>query len=101
MYKDDIEYYLQELRSSKEMPYTMANEELADELFPHVKAIYPCATMVKIGTGQYIVVTGHARNILLKKLAASRVGHENCIAKIEKAVNELKDYRAFSQQCRY
>lgn len=45
--------------------------------------------MVKYDIEQYIVVTKRARTALIKLLRASQAKHENCIAEIERAVNEL------------
>lgn len=89
MDKEFLEYLLKEIRSHKGVPYQMANEEYADEMFPYVKQIYPEAQMVKYDIEQYIVVTKRARTALIKLLRASQAKHENCIAEIERAVNEL------------
>jgi len=91
MDKDHLEYCMKELRSRKGTPYSLGNEPLADEFFPHVKAIYPAAVMVKVDISQYICITKRARNALIKLLTASRAKHENYIAELEKAVNELKN----------
>lgn len=90
MNREHLEYMLEEIRSRKGTPYHMGNEPLADEFFPHVKAIYSDAVMIKQDIGQYIVVTKRARTALIKLLGASIAKHENYIAEIEKAVNKLK-----------
>lgn len=68
----------------------MANEELADEQFPYIKAEFPEAQMFKYDICQYIVVTKRARNVLIKLLAAFRKKHEKAIIEIDKALNEIR-----------
>lgn len=89
MNREHLEYMIEEIRSRKGTPYQMANEDLADEMFPYIRGEFPEAQMVKQGIGQYIVVTKRARTALIKLLVDSKAKHENYIAEIEKAVNEL------------
>jgi len=89
MDKEFLEYLLKEIRSHKGVPYQMANEEYADEMFPYVKQIYPEAQMVKYDIEQYIVVTKRAPVGFLSYQVRSEEKKENCIAEIERAVNEL------------
>lgn len=91
MDRDHLKYNLREIQKHKGMPFQMANEELADEQFPYIKAEFPEAVMVKCDIDQYIVVTKRARTVLIKRLMASKAKHENDIVEIEKAVNKLQD----------
>lgn len=90
MDREHLEYNLREIRKHKGAPFQMANEELADEQFPYIKEEFPEAVMVKYDIVQYIIVTKRARTALIKRLMASKEKHENYIAELEKAVNELK-----------
>ena len=89
-YREEIPYYLRELSSRIGTPYSIGNEPLADQFFPHVKAIYPDAIMVKVDISQYICVTKRARTALISILTASKAKYENYIAELDMAVNELK-----------
>ncbi|WP_349947309.1 hypothetical protein ABFV83_02150 [Lacrimispora sp. BS-2] len=90
MDKDCLDYYLKELGNRKGSPYGMANEALADEFFPYVKAEFQDAIMVKQGIGQYIVVTKRARTALLKRFQVSKLEHEKAISEIDGVIQTLK-----------
>ncbi len=91
MDRDHLECNMRDLRKQKGKPFCLANEEVADEMFPYVLVEFPGAVMVKQGIGQYIVVSKRARTDLIKRFQASRLIHEKEIVDIEKAVNELKN----------
>jgi len=91
MDREHLECNMRDLRKQKGKPFCLANEEVADEMFPYVLAEFPGATMVKQGISQYIVVSKRARNDLIKRFQASKRIHEREITGIEKAVNELKN----------
>ena len=80
---DFINYALGEIEKNINKPYIMANEELADELFPEVKKIYSNAKMVKLGIGQYITVSKKAEKDIIKRLKAERENHEKKIKEID------------------
>lgn len=90
MDREHLEYNVREIRKHKGTPFSMANEILADEQFPYIKAEFPEAVMVKCGIGQYIAVTKRARTALLKQLEGSKAKYEQTIAELEKAICELK-----------
>lgn len=91
MDREHLEYNLREIRKHKGTPFRLANEEVADEQFPYIKEEFPEAVMVKYDIVQYITVTKRARTALIKHLTASKAKHENYIAELERAVDELKN----------
>lgn len=89
MDRNDLEWYLKELRKHKGAPYCFANEKLADEIFPFIQVEFPDAIMVKQGIGQYIVVSKRAKISLLKKFQNSKLNHEKAIIEIDNVIQEL------------
>ena len=61
LYKDEYEYFKQELLEDTEKPYSMSNAELAQEYFAEIKKEYPTASMYSFGITQFICVTNKAR----------------------------------------
>ena len=90
MDREHLACNMRDLRKQKGKPFCLANEEVADEMFPYVLAEFPGATMVKQGIGQYIVVSKRARTDLIKRFQASKLNHEKEIAEINQAVMKLK-----------
>ena len=90
MDREYLKYNLRDIRAHKDFPFQLANEKLADEQFPFIKAEFPDALMVKYDIFQYIVVTEHARLTLITELASIKSNHEQQIVEIEKAVEHLK-----------
>ena len=90
MDREYLKYNLRDIRAHKDFPFQLANEKLADEQFPFIKAEFPDALMVKYDIFQYIVVTEHARLTLITELASIKSNHEQQIVEIEKAVAHLK-----------
>lgn len=66
------------------------NEELAQEFFPYVKAVFPDAIMVKYGFSQYIIVTKRAKNVLMKHFLGLRRIYEEEILEIDQSVEALQ-----------
>lgn len=90
MNKEHLEYNLRDIRKHKDIPFQLANEKLADEQFPFIKAEFSKAQMVKYDIFQYIVVTRSAWLRLIKELESIEANHKRHIVEIEKAVNHLK-----------
>lgn len=88
--KDDYEWMIDKLSKKKGTPYCMANESLADNIFPHIKKKFPEAIMIKIGIEQYITVTKRAQNALIKRLKSRKAEHEKTINEIDSAIEKLK-----------
>ncbi|HBC99815.1 MAG TPA: hypothetical protein DC053_11420 [Lachnoclostridium sp.] len=87
---EHLEFNMRDFRKQKGKPFCLANEEVADEMFPYVLAEFPEAVMVKQGICQYITVTKRARNELIKRFQISILNHEKEIAEINHAMQTLK-----------
>ena len=75
MDKEYLSYVLEEIGGHKEIPFQMANEAIADEIFPHIQTIFPNAKMIKFGIAQYITVTAQAGNALAGQMEIRRSRH--------------------------
>ena len=93
MDRGNLEWNLNELRKHKGSPYCLANEEIADEMFPFVQVEFPNAIMVKQGISQYIVVSRRAKTSLLKKFQDSKIKHEKAIIEIDNVMHELEKFK--------
>jgi len=92
MDRGNLEWNLNELRKHKSSPYCLANEEIADEMFPFVQVEFPNAIMVKQGISQYIVVSKRAKTSLLKKFQDSKDKHAKAILEIDNVIHELDKF---------
>lgn len=87
---DHARYVLKEIASNISMPFEMANEELADDVFPYIKRAFPNAIMVKCGIEQYVVVNDRARNALIKQLEGRRKKLLEEVDQMESVISILK-----------
>ena len=90
MNREHLEINLRDIRKHRDIPFQLANEELADEQFPFIKAEFPNAQVAKYDIFQYIVVTQNACLVLITELEAIKAKHEQHIAEIEKTLDQLK-----------
>lgn len=92
--RDHVEYTLREINKKKGTPYHMANEELADDIFPYIMEEFKDAIMVKIKTEsyseQFIVVTKRAQNALAKRLKARKDNYLRCIQEVDSAIESIR-----------
>lgn len=95
--RDHAVWAVKEINKRKGMPYYLANEELADDIFPHIKEEFPDALMIKVNTQsygeQFIVVTKRAQNALIKRLKARKDNYEKCIREVDSAIKSITDPR--------
>ena len=86
-----------EISKRKGTPHYLANEELADDIFPFVKEEFPEALMVKFKTEsygeQFIVITKRAQSALIKLLKARKDNYERCIREVDSAIELIKSTR--------
>jgi len=87
---DHLNWMIKSINKKKGTPYAMANEELADKMFPFVKDKFPEAIIIKIGIEQYITITKRAQNKLIKILKEHKIKHENTIKEIDNAIENLR-----------
>lgn len=64
----------------------MANEELADDIFPFIKKQFPDAIMVKVDIEQFITVSKRGQNALIKRLKSRKEVHEKDINGLNYAI---------------
>lgn len=81
--REHIDYCLREIKKRKTVPYGLACDEVADGLFPAVKAIYPNAKMYRYDICQWITVSPAAEKKLKKMF-------EEMIKKREQEIQELE-----------
>lgn len=95
--RDHAEYTLKEINKRKGTPHYIANEELADDIFPYIKEEFEGAIMVKIHTEsyceQFIVVTKRAQNSLIKQLKTRKDNYERCIKEVDSALKAIESTR--------
>ena len=95
--RDHAVWAVKEISKKKGTPYYLANEELADDIFPYIKEEFPDALMVKVNTEsygeQFIVVTKRAQNALIKCLRARKDNYERCIKEVNSAIESIQSTR--------
>ena len=95
--RDHAKWTVKEITKRKETPHYLANEELADDIFPFIKEEFPEALMIKVKTEsygeQFIVVTKRAQNALVKHLKARKDNYERCIKEVDSAIKSITDPR--------
>lgn len=90
MDKEYLSYVLKEINEHKRIPFHMANEAIADEIFLYIQTAFPDARMVKLGIAQYITVTAQARNALAGQMKLRQTEHLQEAAAIAQILSELK-----------
>lgn len=73
--QEELKLHLNEVKRKKNIPFRMANKELADELFPLVKKSFPSAQILECNEQQYIVLSQQAAN-KLKKIFNNKISRE-------------------------
>jgi hypothetical protein len=84
--KDHAVWAVKEINKRKGTPHHMANEELADDIFPFIRDQFPEAIMVKLGIGQFITVSKRGQNALIKRLKSRKEAHEKDINELNYAI---------------
>lgn len=87
---DEVYYTIKEIERHRDIPYPMANEELAVEMLPELKKAFPELQMVKFGIFQWLTVNKKSREklkIQLKEMISKR---KKEITDLEKSINELE-----------
>ena len=87
--QDHLDWTIREINKRKGVPHYMANEELADKIFPGIKEEFPDAIMVKLGIDQFIAVNKRSKNVLIKRLTIRKEGYEQCIREINSAIEQI------------
>lgn len=87
--RDTIKYTITEIKKKKGTPYHMANEKLADELYPYIQNEFRDVQMIKYGVTQWFVVSERAKNKVKKQLENKIVEHNQALVEIQGAVNKL------------
>ncbi len=82
-------YLLKDIEKRKTKPFIMANECLANEIFPIIKEKYPEAIMVKLEKVQYIALTRRGKTNLHKLLLMRKEKHERIIREIDICISEI------------
>lgn len=90
MDKGHLSYILEEIGEHKGIPFQMANEALADEIFPYIQTAFPNALMVKLGIAQYIAVTAQARSALADQMRDQQEKHLQEAEAIAQILSDLK-----------
>lgn len=90
MNKEYLSYVLEEINEHKRIPFQMANEVIADEMFPYIQTAFPNARMVKLGIAQYITVTTQAKNVLTEQMKLRQAKHLQEVEAIAQILSELK-----------
>lgn len=90
MDKKHLSYILNEISEHKGTPFQMANEAIADEMFPYIQMTFPNALMVKLGIAQYIAVTAQARNTLAEQMKLRQAKHLQEAESIAQILSELR-----------
>ncbi len=88
--QDHLDWTIKNINKKKGTPYYMANEELADKIFPFIKEEFPDAIMIKLGIDQFIAVNKRSKNALIKRLNIRKEGYEQCIKEIDSAILSIK-----------
>jgi len=89
VYKKEIDYTIAEIKKRKGTPYHMANENLANELYPYIKNEFENVKMIKCGIEQWFVVTESAKKKLIKQLEQHIVTERKMLIELQSAINRL------------
>ena len=87
--RDHLDWVVRNIKKRINAPYMMANEDLADDIFPYLKMEFPDAIMVKIGIEQWITVTKRGQNALIRLLKSRRTEYEKSINEVKSAIDRL------------
>lgn len=87
--RDHLNWVIRNIKKRVNAPYMMANEPLADDIFPNIKKEFPEAIMIKIGIEQWITVTKRGQNALIKLFKNRRSEYEKSINEVESAIEKL------------
>lgn len=87
---DEYEYFKTEHQENKTQPYTMHNEQLADEYYAALKEEYPAASIHKYGIAQYICMDNRARRNLVKTLKAQQKKQAEALQNTIDLINEVE-----------
>jgi len=87
--QDHLEWTIRNINKRINAPHMMANEKLADDIFPNIRRYFPEAIMIKIGIVQWITVTKRGQNALIKLLKRDISEHERDIREIENAIKQI------------
>ena len=88
--QDHLDWAIREINKKKNTPHYMANEELADKIFPGIKEEFSDAIMIKFGIDQFIAVNKRSKNALIKRLTIRKEGYEQCIREINSAIEQIR-----------
>lgn len=88
--REHLAYIIKEINKDKEKPFKMANEELADEMFPYIQKEFPEAKIYKYDYYQFIVISKRGKNALIKRMKSLKEEHEKKIKQIDQLLSELK-----------
>lgn len=86
--KKQLNQTIREIRQSKRVPFQMANETLADEIWPYIQKKMPEVQLVKCGICQWFV-TKNQKKYLLLELRCLKENAEKKLAEIEGAIMDL------------
>lgn len=89
MDKEELEFYMEDLRKSKNRPQAMANEVFARELYEEVLREFPEAVFVEVEGAQWIAVTPAAKKQLRHKFVEQVARREQEIAQLRANIAKL------------
>lgn len=87
--QEHLAYIIKQINKSKGKPFEMANEALADEMFPYIQKHFPSAEIFKFDIMQYIVISKRAKNILIKNFKELKQKKESELEEIKLLLDEL------------
>jgi len=89
--QDHLNWTIEAINKKINTPHYIANEELADKIFPYIKEEFPDAIMIKLGIDQFICTNKRSKNALIKRLNLRKEEHEQHIKEINSAIKRVKD----------
>lgn len=90
MTPDEYDYFKKEQAKRRTMPYTMSNEELAQEYYKAFKEEYPTATLHSYDIMQFICQDKRARRNLVKILKEQQARQEDALQRTKNLIYEIE-----------
>ncbi|MEF9839438.1 MAG: hypothetical protein RR869_08770 [Lachnospiraceae bacterium] len=88
---EHIEYIVKEIKKNINSPYSMANEELVNEILPVMKEKIPQIEMYQVDIRQWFIVTEKAKKKLIKVLTKEMEQYRKQASDLSKLVEKLNE----------
>lgn len=84
-----LDYTITEIRKKIGTPYHMANKDIANQLYPYIKNVFPNLEMFEDGIHQWFIVSDRAKNKLRKQFEERLLEHKKIIVDLQFTIDRL------------